>query len=287
MMPRARAAGPVLFPPEFFRALERLGRRPARAGAGRAAGWRRGAGLPGFDRRPFRPGEDLRLVDWRASARSRSALVRLREEERGGELLLLLDRSASLCPRHGRRDDDQRRLALALGWLQLQSGGTVRLCAGGPPRLFAGFERRAALQRALEELPPPAGGDEALPIAPARGPAPRLVALTDPWSGEPWWRSLKAAARRSAESLSVTLVLAEEDEPPAEGLRLLPVEGGPPLTVDLAAGRAAYARRWEEWLQQRHRRCAALGVRALELRCAAAGAPATAILEAASLEGLV
>ena len=42
------------------------------------------------------PGDDPRRVDWRASARARHPLVRRYRDERAGEWLICLDRSASM-----------------------------------------------------------------------------------------------------------------------------------------------------------------------------------------------
>ncbi|TAH38652.1 MAG: DUF58 domain-containing protein [Planctomycetota bacterium] len=276
----------ALFPPEFFRALERCSRARALPGAGRAAAARRGSTSPGFERARYATGDALAAVDWRASARRDTLLVRLREEERGGELCLVLDRSASLQPGQPRRDQDQRRLALALGWLRLEAGGSVRLHAGSPPLQFSGFERRSALQEALRALPAPQGSDAPPAAAAARG-ARRVLVLTDPWCGEPTWSFLATAARRCAQTACVSLILPEEDTPPQAALDVTAVEGGGSLRADLDAGREAYARRWEAWLAQRRARAAACGARLVEVRCGRAGASAAHILETAGRAGLV
>lgn len=264
-----------LFPPDFFAALAALSRRRARPGGGLAADPRAGTGLPGFEHRAYTPGDDLRRIDWRASARSARPQVRLRERERGGELRLVLDRSASLAPRHPRRDRDQRRLALAIGWLHLEGGGMVRLHAGDlPARLFAGFERRAALQALLEQLPPCA---ERRRGAAAAGLPGRLVWLTDPWSELP--------AAFAGGACVVSLVLPEEDEPPAGGLLLRGAEEGGELRIELDP--AVFARRWEAWLAGRDRRLRALGARPVELRCGQVAAAAASLLQAAAEADLV
>jgi uncharacterized protein (DUF58 family) len=53
-------------------------------------------GLEFQEHRPLGPGDDPRRIDWRASARSRHPLVRRYRDERAGEWLICLDRSASM-----------------------------------------------------------------------------------------------------------------------------------------------------------------------------------------------
>ncbi len=263
-----------LFPPSFFRALARLGRGSALRGVGQSRLPRPGRGVPGYERRPYAPGDEPRCLDVRASARSGHPLVRLREEERGGELSILLDRSASLAPESHRRDWDQRRLALVLGWRQLEAGGRVRVFPGqGPPFPCSSYARRATLQRFLEALPAPRGA--AAP--PAGPPASARVLLTDPWSPLP--------ERFPGGSTVVTLVLPEEDRPPRGPLSLRAVETGEELEVDLDPG--SHALRWDALLEGRQRAILQAGARALLLRCPRMDSPAETILRGAVEVGLV
>ena len=284
-----RSAPEPVFSADFFRALEVLARRRHARTRGTAAEPRAGSARMGFEHRAWQPGDDARRVDWRASARSPRVQVRRREEERGGELLLVLDRSASLCPQHARRDLDQRRLALAAGWLALEAGASVRLVAGDRAvQAFGGFERRVALQRALEALPAPAGAD-ARPAWDALGPAPgrRALACGDPWGGAGWWRALAAAPAAGARELAI-LVLPEEDEPPATGLRVRDVETGATRTVALGgAARGRFARAWARHLEELRAHAHDCGWRPAELRLPRAAAPAGAILRVAEEAGLV
>jgi uncharacterized protein (DUF58 family) len=250
----------ALFPPAFYAALAALARRRSRADGGRAAGPRAGRGLLGFEHRDYRPGDDLRQIDWRATARRGRPQSRLREEERGGELRLVLDRSASLTPSGPARDRDQRRLALALGWLHLEAGGRLRVSAAGAEAGFAGFERRGQLQAFLAGLVAPQGADES-DDADGRSALARpgpVVWLTDPWSAQP-------PARRAGARVAL-LVLPEEDEPPEGGLRLRCAESGTELEVELEAG--TWARQWERWLAARTAGLRAVGYEGTVLRCA-------------------
>lgn len=280
---------PALFPPEFFRALERIARRGPERGPGAAARPRPGRSRMGYQHRPYAVGDELRRMDWRATARAGRPQVRVPEEEVGGEHWLLLDRSASLAPVGTRRDLDQRRLALALGWLALERGGVATLVAGdGPLQRYEGSARRPALQAALAALPPPAGADhppaEALP---AHGTHARACFLSDPWCSEPWWRLLRALRPRVEELTIVALILPEEDDPPAEALRLQAVEDGGQRLADLRGGRPAFRRAWRARLAGLAARAAELGARWCELRSGGPLDPASAVLQRAEERGLV
>ena len=100
------------------------------------------AGLEFLEHRPLMPGDDPRHVDWRASARSRSPLVRRYRDERAGEWLILLDRSASMG-------------AAAGVWPLAQQ------IAGALAYLLLGLEHRVGLalfSRHLDQAQPPGRG---------------------------------------------------------------------------------------------------------------------------------
>ncbi len=121
-------------------------------------------GLELEELRPFVPGDDPRRIDWRASARSRADLIRRYRDERAGEWLVCLDRSASMGAATGVWP---RALQLAAGalFLILHCEHRVGLVLFGdrldrvlPP----GRGRRAfpALVAPLASaLPSPGGGD--------------------------------------------------------------------------------------------------------------------------------
>jgi uncharacterized protein (DUF58 family) len=132
------------FSTELRAALERLslaGRRPARGlFAGDARSRARGRALEFAEHRTYVPGDDPRLVDWRAYARLDRLYVKQFEEERGRTLTLLVDASASLDwggppgdGGDGGPDGDAhkgrfaRRLAAALVWVGLSRHDAVRV----------------------------------------------------------------------------------------------------------------------------------------------------------------
>ena len=129
--PDAAAAFPG-WDPSFQAALERLSlvaRRPARGRyAGDARSRLRGRALEFADYRPYVPGDDPRLVDWRTYARLDRLYLKQYEEERARTLTLLVDASASLDWGEGEEHKGRyaRRLAAALAWVSLCRHEAVR-----------------------------------------------------------------------------------------------------------------------------------------------------------------
>ncbi len=235
----AAAASTEPFPRAFFHALAALSRRRWLVRGGERTAAARGFAQHGGERRPWRPGEPLRAVDWRAAARRETGLwVRERERERGGRLVVLLDRSASMTPGDEPwRDLASRRLAFAAASLALEEGARVELHhQDGIPLRIAGVGRSARLRALLEGLPPPAGLGAALP---ALRPGGDLLVLTDPWLPDPTWWDLATLAPRQRSCRVVFLTLRREAAPPAEALELVDAEAGRMLPVDLRDARRA------------------------------------------------
>jgi uncharacterized protein (DUF58 family) len=93
-----------------------------------------GAGEDFFQHRPYGPGEDVRAVDWRASARLGHLLVKERHRPLRQPLVLLLDGSDSMgFPLGGpTKRHRARQLAAALALLALGRGDPVLLDVLGP-----------------------------------------------------------------------------------------------------------------------------------------------------------
>jgi uncharacterized protein (DUF58 family) len=99
---------------------------------GRAAVRVRGQGTEFDSLREYVRGDDVRSIDWRASARSRSTVVRTWQPERQRRVLLVLDTSRTSA---GRVDDVPRLdsamdAALLLAALASRAGDTVDVIAG-------------------------------------------------------------------------------------------------------------------------------------------------------------
>jgi len=94
----------------------RLSSRAPAAGA--AVSRRLGRGLDFAETRSYQPGDDVRLIDWRVTARSGQAHTKLFVEERERPVLLVVDARASMrfATRGMYKSVMAARLAAVLGW---------------------------------------------------------------------------------------------------------------------------------------------------------------------------
>jgi uncharacterized protein (DUF58 family) len=92
----------------------------------RAARNRPGRGLEFLDTRQYAPGDDVRMIDWRQSARSRDLVIRRYRDETAADWFLCVDCSASVA-----WGDNKWplmvQLASALGYTLLYAGHRVAL----------------------------------------------------------------------------------------------------------------------------------------------------------------
>ena len=122
---RARAARKPLSP-----------RHSRVAPAGPQASRVHGRGMDYAESRAYQPGDDVRRLDWRLTARSGKLHTKLFQEEREGRLLVLLDTHASM--RFGTRarfkSVQAARAAALAGWLAARAGERVGALAFGERR---------------------------------------------------------------------------------------------------------------------------------------------------------
>lgn len=157
----------------------------------RLQGWRpgpylsllRGSGLDLADLREYQPHDEVRHIDWNATARLHTPHVRLFHEEREMSAWFVLDQSRSMHFGSGRHS--KARLAqeliwgLALTWLEHgHRVGTLTFNEFGPqglrqsPRALGGRQGAAQLRHALDQ-----GPDSRRPAGPPASAATRSQAL--------------------------------------------------------------------------------------------------------------
>ena len=196
-----------------------------------------GAGSEAGDGRVYRPGDDVRRMDWNLTARTTVPHVRQTIVDRELETWLLLDGSASLD--FGTADCEKRDLALyaaaAVGFLTARQGnrlGTMLATPTGtvtrPPRsgrapLLARLHELAAYRAAdaTEESAPPA--DLAAAMDALRRVARRrglVVVVSDFLEPRDWERPFRALASLH-DVLAVEVVDPRELELPPVGLLML------------------------------------------------------------------
>jgi len=106
--------------------------------------------------RPYAPGDAMRSIDWKASARRGSLIVRELEPERAQSLMLLIDCGRSMrVPVEGvMRLDAALSAALSLAWVAVERGDLVGAAAFGERLHTALLPRSGAgqMQQVMEQL---------------------------------------------------------------------------------------------------------------------------------------
>jgi len=188
-----------------------------------------GRGMDYAESRAYQPGDDVRRLDWRLTARSGRLHTKLFEEEREGRLLVVVDTNAGM--RFGTRarfKSVQAARAVALAtWYAMRGGDKVGLIAFGGQRgqLRAQGAQRGALAiagaLARWDAIGPVHGDETLAAAlqrtgrAAHG-ARRVLVVTDGFSCDDATRgSLLGVARRAEVLLLGVSDALELNVPPA------------------------------------------------------------------------
>jgi uncharacterized protein (DUF58 family) len=247
----------VAFEPDFLARAGRLAAlvsaaRERREGAGRAAFLGGGVEFVGF--RPYRPGEDVRAIDWALLARLGKPYVRVARREASERWAVLLDTSASMGV--GRPGKLQRaaEVAAALATIALRARFELDLHLSG---MGASFRVRRARDLAplLAFLAGArAEGRAGLGALAGEGAlfrrAGSLFWLGDLFDLEP--ARLLGAVRRGQSAYLVQILAQEELVPPAGSIDWVDAESGERLPVEAApAVRAAYEagleRRIEAW----------------------------------------
>jgi len=196
-------------------------------------------GLDFIDHRDFIAGDDPRGIDWRASARRRTPVVRRFRDERAGDWLILLDRSASMAA--GGAWPPALQLAAALAFVPMQLGhrtrvalfsGTVDAMSSGGRGEAAYFAQRGLLQAAV----PRAGGGASRPEAcvPLIDRGQRIVLITDALRED---AMLPALARLAAAGGGLELLQVAAAPPALDGpVVAIDCESGASLRLEADAG---------------------------------------------------
>ena len=140
-------------------AAQLLIERVPRAPGSRTVSRRAGVGLQHFDHRDYVPGDEVRHIDWRQTARQRRPILRRFEAESMSDWILLLDASSSMAANGAGKWRASVRMAAAMSYALLQLGHRVGLLAFGE-RLLSdcprgrGQHQYALIARLLATLHP-------------------------------------------------------------------------------------------------------------------------------------
>lgn len=196
---------------------------------GQALGTRRsatrGPGTEVVDHRPLTRGDSLRLLDWKALARTGKPYVRTFAQDTQAQLGVLVDCSASMGVYGGGKFDQARRLAALLAHAGLQGRDRVVLAAshGAETSFDAGRDGLRQLPSALAFLRNLSahGGTDLLAAARSlhRSRLPRgLVVLISDLLDHHGFEAATRELQRHGHQVHVLHVVApEEHEPPLSG----------------------------------------------------------------------
>jgi uncharacterized protein (DUF58 family) len=227
--PRAAAGGARahedLFDDDFQKKLETLAVVSRRVFAGRMRAERRskkrGSGVEFADHRDYVEGDDFRFVDWTVYQKFGKLLLRLYEEEEDLSIYFLVDCSLSMGFGGGRKFDQARRLAAALGYVGLANLDRVGIVGvsdevvsqmqptRGKARIFKVFQflrdleptgttnlgdalgtfvaqhKRRGLAVLISDLYDPAGFERGINVLRYNRFEPYVVHIVDPADGKP------------------------------------------------------------------------------------------------------
>jgi len=218
----------------------------------------RGRGVDYVESRAYQPGDDIRQMDWRVTARSGRPHTKLFEEEREQSILLLVDINASL--RFGTRvrfkSVQAARTAALLAWAAVQGGDRIGALAFGSGCIAevkpAGGPRGAlrVLRGLVEWDGTGARGGDGVPLSLAlrrahrlAHPGSRVILISDGFCAD---EAAEAPLSLLAEHCDVAAVLvtdALEQTPPPPARYALRTDSGRVL-LDFAAARTR--QRWPQ-----------------------------------------
>lgn len=237
----------------------------------------RGASVVFVEHREYRPGDDLRLLDWRAYARSDRHTIKRFEQETQLRATLVLDASASMdfAGSEGggtSKAEHAATLLAALGLVLVRQGdaaGVVRFARDVIASLPA-RSRPAHLELVLGELALPIEKEAstdlraALTAAAERAGRRGVVAIASDLLdfGEHALAPIDQLVHHGHEVWVFQVMHPEELELPFDGpTRFLGLEGEEALDVDPTALREGYLRELGAFLDGCRARCTAAGAR--------------------------
>lgn len=226
-----------------------LAERQVRAPGLRVVKRKAGVGIQHLDHREYRPGDEVRHIDWRQTARRRRPIVRQFESESVSDWMVLLDLSSSMALDGGAKWQAAVTGAAAMSYALLELGHRVGLLAFGggvraEHRSGRGRSHYAGIVRLLGALRPAASGEPSDLGACARrlhGDA-SVIVFSDFLADDEMRRDLAALLERCS-SLHALQVGHEGDTSTAVAgeAELVDVETGETLAAQLDASAATLA----------------------------------------------
>ena len=274
---------------EQVRGLAALARQPVRgASAGHQRSRRLGGGSEFAEHREYVPGDDVRILDWRALERTGRHLVKRYHTDRRCDVQLVLDRSASMTfgttsdlpdaawgPWPENKWQVAHVLALSLAQIFLRQGDRVGLClvdgAGVialPPR--GGQGRLSSLAASILSSEPQGMADfpDALASLASLRSRPLVIVLSDLLAEDDVLPTLQLHAARGSETWLLHVVDPAEVEFPFEEPTLFScLEGGGEISLNPRELARQYRAEFTAFLERQRRGCLDAGINYQQVRC--------------------
>jgi len=264
----------ALFDDAFLRKLERLDLLARKIFRGQMRGEhttpRRGHGIEFADFRRYRPGDDIRRIDWNIYSRLDRLFLKLYATEEDISLHILMDASASMGIGSPSKFDHARRIGAALAYIGLNNLDRVSFTTfaatlgAGVPTIQARHQMPSLLSL-LNDLPCAGMSDFGVSIAEfaRRTSAPGIVVLISDLLTEGDLQLGIERLRGRGHDVFVLQLLAEDEiDPPLDGaLHLLDAETGAAVNVTVDEQlRMLYKERLRKRLNEVERYCLRRGV---------------------------
>jgi uncharacterized protein (DUF58 family) len=239
------------------------GRQSMAAGPGDYTSPFRGQGLAFHEVREYNFGDDIRSIDWRVTARTDKAHVKVFTEERERTVILCIDANAAM--RFGTRGTfksvQAARAVALLGWQANASKDRVGcIVFGDVPggiKYFTPTRSRQALWQTLKLLSRTVAGESKASVSPETAlkylervvpTGALLLVIGDFPDATDALEKRLGNLRRRCDVVLVAINDPADREIPAMDIVAFEDEAGHKLTLDTdsRAGREAYARQWRE-----------------------------------------
>jgi len=211
----------------------------------------RGRGVDYVESRNYQPGDDIRQMDWRVTARTGRPHTKVFQEEREQSILLLIDANASM--RFGTRvrfkSVQAARAGALLAWAAVQGGDRIGALGFGPglnAEVKPGGGPRGALRvlRALAEWDSiTTGGGTPVPLSQAlqrvrrlARPGSRVLLLSDGFSADAAAEGPLSLLAQHCDVAALLLTDPLERQAPTPGRYALRNEGAS-VVLDFASAR--------------------------------------------------
>jgi uncharacterized protein (DUF58 family) len=206
---------------------------------------RPGFGVEFLDHREYSPGDDIRDVDWRTSARSRHPQIRRYSDEAASDWFILLDCSSSMAFGRNRKWSLAVQCAAAMAYLLIHMGNRVSVLVFSDKiermiPLGRGYSHYASILRGLRQTTPVDSGNATslrCCVSTIKRNCPVFV-ISDFLAADNLQDDLNALSMRSDRLHSMQILSSHDNElPRGQSVRFKDVETGATLTADISAPR--------------------------------------------------